>query len=100
MKPKSTSTNATKARLPFAPGENTKLLPIPKIIDDYNQYMGGVDIADQLRSNYCVQQKSQRNCLPLFFLLLDTAIINSYRLYQKHHPNTLHPSSERISYIP
>ena len=89
-KPKLTSTNAAKARLPFAPTEHTKLLAIPTIINDYNQHMGGVDIADQLRSNYCVQQKSLRNWLPLFYWLLDTAIINSYRLHQQHYPTTTH----------
>ena len=51
--------------------------------------MGGVDIAE-LRSNYSVQQKSLRNWLPLFYLLLDIAVINSYRLHQQHHPNTTH----------
>ncbi|ORZ27723.1 hypothetical protein BCR41DRAFT_119145 [Lobosporangium transversale] len=40
--------------------------------------MGGVDIADQLRSYYNTQQPSRHNWLPLFFWLLDTSIVNSY----------------------
>lgn len=42
--------------------------------------MNGVDVADQLRSYYNTQQTVQRNWMPLFFWLLDTAIINSYRI--------------------
>jgi len=32
-----------------------KSLPIPVVIDDYNHFMGGVDIADQLRGYYGTQ---------------------------------------------
>jgi len=34
------------------PYEHTRILPIPGAIDDYNHYMGGVDIADQLRASF------------------------------------------------
>lgn len=79
-KPRETSTNATAARRPFAEDQHRKLLKIPKIDDDYNQYMGSVDIADQLRSYYSTQRVARRNWQPFFYWLLDTAIINSYRL--------------------
>ena len=42
--------------------------------------MNGVDVADQLRSYYNTQQTVRRNWMPLFFWLLDTAIVNSYRI--------------------
>ena len=84
-KPRATSTNATKAREPFGPTHELNL-PIPSIIDDYNQYMNGVDIADHLRSNYCTQLTSHRTWVPLFYWLLDTVIINSYRIYQQTYP--------------
>jgi len=48
------------------------------MIDDYNQFMGGVDIADQLRSNYPTHQRSLRTWLPLWFWALDTTITNAY----------------------
>jgi hypothetical protein len=60
--------------------ESKKKLLIPKIIDDYNHHMNGVDVADQLRSYYNTQQTVRRNWMPLFFWLLDTVIINSYRI--------------------
>ncbi|GBC08629.1 hypothetical protein RclHR1_08270006 [Rhizophagus clarus] len=45
--PRKTSTNAAKVRAIFGT-LSKKTLPIPVIIDDYNYFMGGVDIADQL----------------------------------------------------
>ena len=42
--------------------------------------MGRVDIADQLRSYYCTQQRSCCNWYSLFYWLLDTTLVNSYRI--------------------
>ncbi|CAG8660293.1 6911_t:CDS:2, partial [Paraglomus brasilianum] len=78
-RPRETSTNAAKVRAVFG-SESKKKLLIPKVIDDYNHCMNGVDIADQLRSYYNTQQTVRRNWMPLFFWLLDTAIINTYRI--------------------
>jgi len=58
------------------------MLLIPKVVDQYNFFMGGVDIADQRRSYYHTQLRTCRNWYPLFFWLLDTAIINSFILYR------------------
>jgi Transposase IS4 len=60
--------------------EFKKKLLIPKVVDDYNHHMNGIDVADQLRSYYNTQQAVRRNWMPLFFWLLDTAIINAYRI--------------------
>ena len=84
-RPKKTSTNGATIRQIF--GDNSrKLLPIPVFINDYNQHMGGVDIADQLRSYYSTQLRACRNWLPLFFWLLDTTIVNSYRIMKTLYP--------------
>ena len=85
-RPKKTSTNAIMVRRTFG-DEPRKLLPIPAFINDYNFHMGGVDIADQLRSYYSTQQKASRNWYPLFYWLLDTSIINAYRLLKTLYPN-------------
>lgn len=81
-RPRETSTNAAKVRQVFG-GSPRKDLKILKMVDDYNFNMGGVDIADQLRSYYATQQTTRRNWMPLFFWLLDTAIVNSYRIAGK-----------------
>ncbi len=59
------------------PYEHTRLLPIPGAINDYNHHMGGVDIADQLRAGFSTQQRGVKPWRPLFYWLLDTAIINA-----------------------
>ena len=63
--------------------EHTHLLPIPSAINDYNQHMGGVDIANQLRAGFSTHQRRVKPWRPLFYWLLDTTIINAYRL-SKH----------------
>src|ERR1044071_4550014 len=70
-----TSINATKVREVFGT-TSKKSLPILIVIDDYNHFMNGVDIADQLHGYYATQLPVRRTWMPLFFWLLDTAIIN------------------------
>ena len=47
-------------------------LPLACFSVDYNDFMGGVDIADQWRSYYTTQLRVCRNWFPVFFWLLDT----------------------------
>ena len=76
-------TNVNKARVQDTWGTSPrKIVAIPKIIDDYNHYMGGVDIADQRRGYYNTQIMTRQNWMPLFYWLLDTAIINSHLAYK------------------
>jgi hypothetical protein len=91
-KPKNSSTSATITKQPFAkfnPSnqckelyKHTRLLPIPGITDDYNHYIGGVDIANQLRAGFSTQQRGFKPWRPLFYWLLDTAIINAFRIFE------------------
>jgi Transposase IS4 len=55
-------------------------MPIPRIFDDYNKYIGGVDIANQLRESYETHRKTFRVWFPLLYWLIDAIIINAYRL--------------------
>jgi hypothetical protein len=96
-KPKATSTSPAITKVPFEafpsgaapkktakPGRQRKeyvhrqLLPIPRMVDDYNHFMNGVDIADQLRAKFTTEQRTHRSWLPLFYFCLNTAIINAY----------------------
>lgn len=76
-RPAKTSTSAKIAREPFN-DQSTKELPIPRLIDEYNFNMGGVDRANQLRASYETHQKTLRSWWPIFFWILDVAIINAY----------------------
>ena len=91
-KPKSSSTSATITKQPFAtfnpPNqrkesyEHTRLLPIPGMTDDYNHYIGGVDIADQLRAGFSTQQRGVKPWRALFYWLLDTSTINAFCIFE------------------
>ena len=75
-RPRLTSTNGPRVREVFG-SQARKVLAIPRIIDDYNWHMGGVDVADQLRSSFSSHIPSQRTWMPLFFWLLDTSATKS-----------------------
>lgn len=64
-----------------------KSIVCPKIISDYNKYMGGVDRFDQLMSSYAVAWKSRRWWMKIFYYLLDAAIVNSYIIYKDTNTN-------------
>lgn len=85
-RPRLTSTNGPRVRKVFG-NSATKTLPIPTIVDDYNHYMGGVDIADQLRSVYSSHMPSIRTWLSIFFWLLDTIVSNGYIILSKCDAN-------------
>ena len=87
--PRETSANATKVREVFGT-TSKKSLPIPIIIDNYDHFMGGMDIADQLHGYYATQLAVRRTWMSLFFWLLDTAIINSYLILKKSDVNISH----------
>ncbi|RPB11552.1 hypothetical protein P167DRAFT_470789, partial [Morchella conica CCBAS932] len=60
-------------------GDSTiRSLKMSKFSIDYNDKMRGVDIADQRRSYYHTQLRVCCNWFPIFFWLLDTAIINAF----------------------
>ena len=84
-KPRNSSAYTNSARTAFTavhPTAHRLPFQIPTAIDDYNHYMGGVDIADQYRSYYNTQRRETRNWIPLFNWLLDISIINSFLLYK------------------
>jgi hypothetical protein len=78
-RPATTSTSAKSAREPFG-DQPIKEISVPRLIDDYNYHMGGVDRANQLRASYETHQKCLRSWWPIFFWALDIAIINAYSI--------------------
>ena len=56
----------------------------PTVIHAYNQYMGGVDLADQMKVTYPVDRRSKfRFYLRVFFDFLDISVVNSKIVYDK-----------------
>jgi hypothetical protein len=78
-RPAATSTNAAIARALFSTVFQ-KDVDIPTTIDDYNHYMGSVDIANLYRASYEIQRKTNRSWFPLFYFFLYAAIINAWRI--------------------
>jgi hypothetical protein len=105
-RPKGTSTSAAITKQAFymfspplgckEPYEHTCLLPILGAIDDYNYYIGGVDIADQLRTGFSTQQRGVKPWRPLFYWLLDTAIINAFRISEHQRKVKLGSTKDRV----
>ena len=78
------------------PYEHTRILPIPGAIDDYNSFMGGVDIADQLRAGFTTQQRGLKPWRPLFYWLLDSSIINAFRLREHQRKAKLGKKKDKL----
>ena len=53
----------------------------PLSVQLYNKYMGGVDMADQLRKAYSCRRRSRKWWLPLFYFMVDISMVNSYILH-------------------
>ena len=85
------STNAKKA---FGE-EQEKDMMIPLCIDDYNQHMGGVDTADQLRCYYDLQLISWRTWWPMLFWAYDTMAVNAFTIF-KSMPQTPGPKHKQF----
>nr|XP_006820355.1 PREDICTED: piggyBac transposable element-derived protein 3-like [Saccoglossus kowalevskii] len=62
---------------------NTHTLPAPNVIYNYNEYMGGVDRANQLRSYYTSQRQTHKWWKYIFFYLLDTVLTNSWIIFKE-----------------
>lgn len=65
--------------------------PCPKAVRDYTSYMGGVDHADQYIQYYCYQHKTHKWSKRVFFVLIEMAKFNAFKLFvmSPHHSSTM-----------
>ena len=61
--------------------EHTKNLQIPYFINNYNHYIGGINLINQFREAYETYKPIFRTWQPLFYQLINIAYVNAYRLY-------------------
>jgi hypothetical protein len=78
------------------PYEHTRLLPILGAINDYNYHIGRVDIVDQLRAGFSTQQRRVKPWRPLFYWLLDSTIINAFRLLEHQRKSKLGSQKDKV----
>ena len=71
----------------FADG--TETIKKPKVVEDYNQYMGGVNKSDQLNFYYSFTHKKVKCWERAFFHLLDLCLVNAHILYNIHNSKKL-----------
>ena len=57
---------------------------IPTLIDDYNHWMGGVDLCDQRIAYYHPNLRCNRNWIPMFMQLMSIVRNNCYIVYRSH----------------
>ena len=62
------------------------LVECPQSVLEYTKRMGGVDRFDRSRGHYSVSHKARRWWIRILYFLLDTAVVNSFILYQSAQP--------------
>lgn len=67
------------------PDGSLKVVPCPTLVKDYNNQMGCVDKANQLKSTYEIDRRSRKWWHRIFFHFLDTTIVNSYIIFTLNH---------------
>ena len=70
-------------------GREKRPLPCPTIIDDYNQYMGGVDLTDQNLSYYSMTtRRTLKWWKKVFWRFVDICIVNSWIIFRRNNPQS------------
>lgn len=76
---------------------------LPEIIEYYNHNKIGVDVVDKMLKAFSVKTPSRRCPVHVFYNLIDTALLNAYKLYKlyKESNKTLvfNEASSRVDWI-
>ena len=84
--------------------KQTKILmvPQPQMLYQYNQNMGGVDLADNGIANYRISIKAKKWYWPLFTNFISMCVVNSWKLVNTSHGNNkdlLEHRRQIVSYL-
>ncbi|MCL4142327.1 UNVERIFIED_CONTAM: hypothetical protein GTU68_050401 [Idotea baltica] len=60
------------------------LVDCPKMVHEYNKFMGGVDLNDMLLSQYRIRLKSNKWYMAIFYYVIKVAVTNGWLLYRRH----------------
>ncbi len=79
-------TQKNQAHVEKAWGSKGKVnIMIPKLIDDYNHWMSGVDLCDQFISYYHPNIRCRQNWVPMFIQMLSIIRSNSYIVHKTYY---------------
>jgi Transposase IS4 len=67
-------------------GARTAPITIPRMVDDFNRWMGGVNKAVQFISHYTPTLRCQRTWMPIFLHCLDIIRVNAYIICKEAGP--------------
>jgi hypothetical protein len=67
--------------VPRRNGAIREAIPTSPVHLEYTTHMRGVDVADQLRSNYSCQVRTHKWWHRIFYFLLDMSVVNMYLMY-------------------
>lgn len=56
----------------------------PSAIIDYNKYMGGIDVGDQMLSKFHTMRRSKKAYKKIFFYFIDMMLLNSYVIFKQN----------------
>ncbi len=85
-KPRLTTTNSSHVKQVWGDKGCTNI-KIPTLIDDYNHWMGGVDMSDQLIAYYHPNLRCFRTWIPMFLQIVSMIRCNSYLIYKSKLQN-------------
>ncbi|EDN09501.1 predicted protein [Histoplasma mississippiense (nom. inval.)] len=92
------STNGSQIRRLFG-DKFEQAMEIPTIIDDYNHYMNGIDLANQYRASYETHMPTNRTWLSILYWIIDHAIVNAYILHRLATTCTTGTTGTTISHV-
>ena len=85
MRKRPRKTAANKRHVSKVWGELGKIeIKIPTLIDDYNHWMGGVDVVDQLIAYYHPNARCRRTWIPMFLQIVSMVRCNAITVYKDH----------------
>ena len=65
-------------------------VPCPTCVQDYNMYMGGVDLSDQHLSYYSLtQRRTLKWWKKVFWRMIDISILNAWIIFKANFPNSV-----------
>lgn len=78
-------------------GDTVQDIPCLQVISDYNAFMGGVDLADQVMCYYSIGRKSMK-WWRVFWRMIDHMITNAYVIYVANNSNSLERIQTRVKF--
>lgn len=67
--------------------KSRQVIPQPRVISNYNKFMGGVDKMDGLIAAYRSRMRQRKWYWPIFLYLFDASVVNGWLLMKKLKPS-------------